>query len=1477
MASITGIKRDMAVLGQTGPRLSPFGLLSEAFAEEIRSHAGGEEGFYDLYSLDFLEENGEAPEDVPALVRLYVDLKLVLQQMKEQGQSGAARRIVEKALSIRLARERSVERQRRPVPQTRLPWNRTAMSPVAPGAPGPGTPRAAYRGQKQRAGILPRHTPPGGGRAGEPRSGAASLVETFHRVSPPSGMVFGDTPRRGGRTGGPRSGAASLAETFHRVSPPSGMVFGDTPRQGTFFRGTPSGGTRPGEVFPGETPSERAFPGRGAFGRRYPESTAAGKTSAGKQTAFKVWGAGHDRGKADRLSTGRPGAGPETVARGFSGAEMVLYREPEVASPFVPQVNDGGGGTGLPQGPLSLMSLLLKRFPTLPGPASRKNGRVEALRDAESGESLKQTPVSGQIPRIQGYSAFPAAEPNGSGARENPSAVAETKWSASGGSAMLSLTLSGPAAAPSAGMARGGALAEAGRIRTAHPLEVGENASASGDSYLPPTDAETARQMDGAGRPAVSGGRMRRWLSSSPAEEFPLGEGIGRSASGFHPAELEYARDSAALLTAEKGMDAGIGFPPLILSGLMAAVRAGMTRGATLAGTERRRTIRPVEAGEKAPAVDGRNRLLPENRTARPTDAAKKAAASEDDYPLPEKVETVRQTGHAGISPVSDSGPRQQPPFSRTERAPIGKGAGQRPFGLPPAELEHIREPSAVPAAEGEMDAGIGVPPLILSGFMAAVRAGMARGAALAGTERRRTIRPVEAGERADASDGSYQLPPEDGTARPTDAAKKAAVSVDNYPLPGKADTVRQTGHAGISPVSDSGPRQQPPFSQARRAPIGKGAGQSPFGFPPAELEHIREPAAVPAAERGMDAGIGVPPLILSGLMAAVRAGMAQGAVLAGTRRRRAVRPTGTPEKISASDDSFQLPPEDGTARPTDAAKKAAASNGGYSLPEKTETVWHTGRAGIPAASGGALQRQMSASPMNQGAGAPGESRIPGGLLPMELEHRREAHAPSAEQTDVPAGQIGLRALEGAVKQIDSAAAREMAVLRRDILAKESKSVPVPRKPGARHPGSTKVQWPAEQESAPLSTAERPGSSMPPLTASGAAGPLGRAAQPKAGPGGSAAAGHEANAGPFPTRLPPPLELEYAGVGAAERPDEPMWTASQRTPAKRLEALARQMSAGEYGVSLQERRLRSGASDRGAGGDFPGAGQAEGTSAAIPDQTALPPVMRNLMEKAAERWAAAEGGPMNPMAPLPVELDHAGLAETGSSTPAGIAPPGPGRPAADWTASLRENVRPSVSQPALSHPEARGTSPQMDGRPARFRQAGVQSSAAKPADFHRPAHSRQTVSLSRITSLRTLGTLRVNGAKVGMEQQAAYPALQMTYASPAAALTKDLRHAAETMGLSFPAAEAMAGKAEPESMQTLNQMSQPQIEEQIVWQNPYMRAGPVDTVHRQKPAAARREQPQPRISDAEIRRTADKVFKMVQEKILAERRRIGRV
>lgn len=115
---------------------------------------------------------------------------------------------------------------------------------------------------------------------------------------------------------------------------------------------------------------------------------------------------------------------------------------------------------------------------------------------------------------------------------------------------------------------------------------------------------------------------------------------------------------------------------------------------------------------------------------------------------------------------------------------------------------------------------------------------------------------------------------------------------------------------------------------------------------------------------------------------------------------------------------------------------------------------------------------------------------------------------------------------------------------------------------------------------------------------------------------------------------------------------------------------------------------------------------------------------------------------------------------------------------------------------------------------------------------------------------------------------------RLDHGGPYASLARELRQVRA-------AAKAMEKKAAPASMQTveLPTAKEQQQQQTIVWQNPYMRKGPVEMT--QKPTQGQKRQQdagpsQTRISDTEIRRVADKVFKLVEDRIVLERRRIGR-
>lgn len=129
--------------------------------------------------------------------------------------------------------------------------------------------------------------------------------------------------------------------------------------------------------------------------------------------------------------------------------------------------------------------------------------------------------------------------------------------------------------------------------------------------------------------------------------------------------------------------------------------------------------------------------------------------------------------------------------------------------------------------------------------------------------------------------------------------------------------------------------------------------------------------------------------------------------------------------------------------------------------------------------------------------------------------------------------------------------------------------------------------------------------------------------------------------------------------------------------------------------------------------------------------------------------------------------------------------------------------------------------------------------------------------------------------------QGGWPALSMEYGGPVVAMARALHHTVRReLGSRRAAGLAMEEKAAPPTMQTVELVTPAQMEPQVVWQNPYLRSGPSEMTHHQKgskPPAGAAARPQARISEAEIRRTADRVFRLVQEKIAAERRRTGRL
>ena len=105
MDSIAVIKPEMGVLSQERLSLSPFGALSQAFAEELLARAERVEGQWSQVPLDLLQEGENQPASPPARPVIQVDLKLVLEALRKEKnrseQQRATERIVERILQRR--------------------------------------------------------------------------------------------------------------------------------------------------------------------------------------------------------------------------------------------------------------------------------------------------------------------------------------------------------------------------------------------------------------------------------------------------------------------------------------------------------------------------------------------------------------------------------------------------------------------------------------------------------------------------------------------------------------------------------------------------------------------------------------------------------------------------------------------------------------------------------------------------------------------------------------------------------------------------------------------------------------------------------------------------------------------------------------------------------------------------------------------------------------------------------------------------------------------------------------------------------------------------------------------------------------------------------------------------------------------------------------------------------------------------------
>ena len=104
MDSIAITKPNMGMLPQDRQGLSPFGVLSQAFSQELLARAGFQEGHWPLAALDLLEEGEEAPASaLPVQPVVQVDLKLMLQIMRQMDirTEKAVERVVERIARLR--------------------------------------------------------------------------------------------------------------------------------------------------------------------------------------------------------------------------------------------------------------------------------------------------------------------------------------------------------------------------------------------------------------------------------------------------------------------------------------------------------------------------------------------------------------------------------------------------------------------------------------------------------------------------------------------------------------------------------------------------------------------------------------------------------------------------------------------------------------------------------------------------------------------------------------------------------------------------------------------------------------------------------------------------------------------------------------------------------------------------------------------------------------------------------------------------------------------------------------------------------------------------------------------------------------------------------------------------------------------------------------------------------------------------------
>ena len=204
--------------------------------------------------------------------------------------------------------------------------------------------------------------------------------------------------------------------------------------------------------------------------------------------------------------------------------------------------------------------------------------------------------------------------------------------------------------------------------------------------------------------------------------------------------------------------------------------------------------------------------------------------------------------------------------------------------------------------------------------------------------------------------------------------------------------------------------------------------------------------------------------------------------------------------------------------------------------------------------------------------------------------------------------------------------------------------------------------------------------------------------------------------------------------------------------------------------------------------------------------------------------------------------------------------------------------------PGAQGPEAPAGTHMVSGRPAR--EAGGRSGSAPQTDTGIPESGREKRPLAALLSQHT-------GARSAARPAAAPEPLELSYGPvPAGAAPPD---PAQTAGESASPAESAYVKSLPDwarrflregaaqsgqSMGTArNIASLPSQAEgdAVQWTAPNYRPPAAPMTYREKPGREERQagQQAPRISEAELQRTADRVYRMIEDRIRRERRRLG--